>query len=144
MTREDKPASELQTSQRLDKWLKIARLFKTRTLATEACDDRRVKVNGHVAKPAKEIRVGDSLTIRTKGGTYIELEVAQLCSKSIAATQARLLYIMHVREVTPEEQELMKLFAEAVKRIKPDYKGRPTKKDRRRIDKLRRDDNSWR
>jgi ribosome-associated heat shock protein Hsp15 len=133
-----------QASQRLDKWLKIARLFKTRTLATTACEERRVKVNGHVAKPAKEIRVGDTLTIRTHGGSYIELEIVELCTKSIAAAQARQLYTLHVRETTPEEQELMKLFAEAVKRVKPAFKGRPTKKERRRLDQHRRDANPWR
>ena len=143
MNRPEAPAAVLM-AQRLDKWLKIARLFKTRTLATEACEDRRVKVNGQVAKPAKEIRVGDLLTIRTRGGTYVELEVVQLCNKSIAAAQARLLYQLHVREVSPEEQEMMRLFAEAVKRVKPVFKGRPTKKDRRRLDKLRRDDDPWR
>jgi len=134
----------IMATQRLDKWLKIARLFKTRSQATEACDERRVKVNGQVAKPAKEIRIGDTLTIRHHGGTYIELEVVQLCSKSIAAALARQLYTLHVRETTPEEQELMKLFSEAVKRVKPTYKGRPTKKERRRLEQHRRDSNPWR
>lgn len=129
-----------QTSQRLDKWLKIARLFKTRTLATNACDERRVKVNGQVAKPAKEIRPGDKLTIRTHGGNYLDLEVLVLCSKSIAAAQARDLYALHQREVSPEEQEMMRLFAQAVKRVRPAFKGRPTKKERRKLDKLRRGD----
>ncbi len=132
------------TAQRLDKWLKIARLFKTRSQATEACDERRVKVNGQVAKPAKEIHIGDTLTIRHHGGTYIELEVAQLCSKSIAAVQARLLYTLHTRETSPEEQELMKLFSEAVKRVRPAYKGRPTKKERRKLEQHRREGNPWR
>ncbi len=131
-------------SQRLDKWLKIARLFKTRSLATAACEERRVKVNGTVAKPAKEIRPGDTLTIRTHGGTYLDLEVLQLCNKSIAAAQARLLYELHVQERTPEEEALMRLFATAVKRIKPAYKGRPTKKERRRLEQHRKDTNPWR
>lgn len=132
------------SGQRLDKWLKIARLFKTRSLATAACDERRVKVNGQVAKPAKEIRPGDQLTIRTHGGNYLELEVLGLCSKSIAAALARDLYELHQREVSPEEQEMMRLFSQAVKRVRPAFKGRPTKKERRKLDKLRRGDQSWR
>ncbi|HNW59464.1 MAG TPA: RNA-binding S4 domain-containing protein [bacterium] len=144
MTRDQQDVAPGAVTQRLDKWLKIARLFKTRSLATAACDERRVKVNGSVAKPAKEIRVGDTLTIRTHGGTYIELEVLQLCSKSIAAAQARLLFALQTREVSPEEQELMRLFATAVKRVKPAFKGRPTKKDRRRLEQHRRSDDPWR
>ncbi|HOT97148.1 MAG TPA: RNA-binding S4 domain-containing protein [bacterium] len=142
----DKPdaGGSTQPSQRLDKWLKIARLFKTRSLATAACEERRVKVNGAVAKPAKEIRPGDTLTIRTHGGTYIELEVLQLCNKSIAAAQARQLYELHVQERTPEEVELMRLFSTAVQHVKPAYKGRPTKKERRRLEQHRRDTNPWR
>jgi ribosome-associated heat shock protein Hsp15 len=140
---ENSPAPVIAT-QRLDKWLKIARIFKTRSQATEACEERRVKVNGQVAKPAKEIRPGDLLTIRHHGGTYIDLEVVQLCIKSIAAAQARLLYTLHTRETSPEEQELMKLFSEAVKRVKPAYKGRPTKRERRKLEQHRRDGNPWR
>ena len=144
MSSAEKPVPSALPSQRIDKWLKIARLYKTRTLATTACEERRVKVNGQAAKPAKEIRIGDLLTLRRQGGNYIELTVLQLCNKSVSAAQARLLYEMHTREVSPEEKELLQLFNEAVKRVKPAYKGRPTKKERRRMEQHRRDSNPWR
>ncbi len=144
MTRDSANAVIAMESQRLDKWLKIARLFKTRALATAACDERRVKVNGQVAKPAKEIRPGDRMTIRHGGGNYIELKVLKLCQRSLSGTLARELYELQERETSPEEKELLQLFAQAVKQAKPKYKGRPTKKERRRIEYLRKNTNPWR
>ena len=123
--------------ERLDKWLKIARLYKTRSLATKACEERRVKINGTIAKPSKEIRTGDVLTIRTPGGKYIELEVMGLCIKSIAARDARLLYRLIEKELSEGEKELLQLFEQAARSARPRYKGRPTKKERRRLEKFR-------
>jgi len=144
MTAEGKPQPDSHPTQRLDKWLKIARLFKTRALATEACEERRIKVNGHVAKPAKDIKPGDRLTIRMTGGHYLDLEVIQLCMRSISAALAKELYVVHEREMSQQERELLQLYAQAVKQAKPKYKGRPTKKERRRIENLRKDANPWR
>jgi ribosome-associated heat shock protein Hsp15 len=123
--------------ERLDKWLKIARLYKTRSLATKACEDRRVKVNGSIAKPSKELHVGDRITLRTTGGKYIELEVLGLCLKSIAARDARLLYRLIEKEMSEGEKELLQLFEQAARSARPRYKGRPTKKERRRLEKFR-------
>ncbi|MBN2356442.1 RNA-binding S4 domain-containing protein [candidate division KSB1 bacterium] len=130
-------AGELQ-HQRLDKWLKIARIYKTRALATRACEERRVKVNGHIAKPAKEIKIGDILTIRTSGGKYIDLQILGLSLRSVAARDARTLYEVREKEMSEEEKELLRLFDQAAKKIRPKYKGRPTKRDRRRLEKLKR------
>ena len=55
---------------RMDKWLWAARFFKTRALAAKACDLNRITSNGHVAKPAREVREGDSLTIKNEAGEW--------------------------------------------------------------------------
>jgi ribosome-associated heat shock protein Hsp15 len=136
MMDKEKKQLAVPEEQRLDKWLKIARLFKTRAQATQACESRRVKVNDQVAKPAKAIRPGDRLTIRRENGRYINFQVLGLCSKSIAAPRARELYHAETPDIPQETLELMALFSQASKQIKPKYKGRPTKKDRRRLDEL--------
>lgn len=129
--------------QRLDKWLKIVRLFKTRALAAKACDERRVKVNGNAAKPGKLIRIGDSLTIRKSGGKFINVDVLGISQKSISAADAKLLYNLHQPKLSEESKDLMAIFAESVKAAKPKYKGRPTKKDRRRLERLKNDRLPW-
>lgn len=122
---------------RLDKWLKIARIIKTRNQAAEACDQGRVKVNDQVAKPAKIIKIGDTISIKLKwrARTFDILDIVQ---KSIKAEEAKLLYREH--ELTPEEKEeedIRSLFYRAARSQRPKYKGRPTKKERREMDKFR-------
>lgn len=75
---------------RLDKYLKVSRLIKRRTLAKEASEAERILVNGNVAKPSKEIKVGDILTI-TYGKKIIEVEVTSLID-STKKTDASLMY----------------------------------------------------
>ncbi len=135
------PVSEVE--QRLDKWLKIVRLFKTRALAAKACDERRVKVNGNTAKPGKLIRIGDSLTIRKSGGKFINLDILGISQKSISGTDAKLLYNLHQPKLSEESKDLLAFYQESVKEIKPKYKGRPTKKDRRRLERLKDDKLPW-
>ena len=118
---------------RLDKWLKIARIFKTRSQAGHACDENHVKVNGEVAKAAKLIKPGDKLTVKGKN-RYREIEVADISFKSISAKEARELYREEEQEKLPEESlELIRLMKQSV--IK--YPGRPTKKERRNLMKVR-------
>jgi ribosome-associated heat shock protein Hsp15 len=118
---------------RLDKWLKIARIFKTRSQAGHACDENHVKVNGEVAKAAKLIKPGDKLTVKGKN-RYREIEVADISFKSISAKEARELYREEKQEKLPEESlELIRLMKQSV--IK--YPGRPTKKERRNLMKVR-------
>jgi len=64
-------------SVRIDKWLWAARFFKTRALASKACDLGRIASNGVQAKPAREVRVGDKLTVRNEGGEF-QIEVLLL------------------------------------------------------------------
>ena len=118
---------------RLDKWLKIARIFKTRSQASHACDENDVKVNGEIAKAAKLIKPGDKLTVKGKN-RYREIEVADISFKSISAKEARELYREEKQEKLPEESlDLIRLMKRSV--IK--YPGRPTKKERRNLMKIR-------
>jgi len=126
-----------QKTIRLDKWLKIARIIKTRNQAAEACDEGRVKVNNQIAKPAKLIKIGDTISVKVKWRTRT-FDVLDIQQKNVKAEQARLLY--HEHELTPEEkeqEELRSLFYQAAKFQRPKYKGRPTKKERRELEKFR-------
>ena len=68
---------------RLDKWLKIARIFKTRSRAAEACDDAKVMVNNQIAKAAKTIQAGDTIIIRFKHKRRT-FDVRDISTKSIS------------------------------------------------------------
>ena len=126
---------DLIKTQRLDKWLYIARLFKTRKSAASACDKRHVKVNEVTSKPSKSIKAGDELTIRLRG-TYRSFRIAGIVKRNVNAKFAGELYeeTTHIN-LDPEQQELIKLTREAikVKQYKHKYKGRPTKKERRNM-----------
>lgn len=119
---------------RLDKWLWAARFFKTRSLAAAAVDGGKVKLNGTAAKPAKEVKPGDRLLIRA-GEQDWEVFVEGLNEQRRPAPEARLLY----RE-TPESEEARTRAAEE-RRLAPtpgaDLRGRPTKRDRRQLGRLR-------
>ncbi len=118
---------------RLDKWLKISLIYKTRSQATVGCEQGRVTVNDQVAKPSKLIKVGDRITVKAKLRKRT-LDVLGVEHRSISAEKARLLY--HEHPPTPEEaeaEELRKAFFKSMKGMRPKYKGRPTKKDRRQI-----------
>jgi ribosome-associated heat shock protein Hsp15 len=123
--------------QRLDKWLKIALLFKTRSRATAACEERKVKVNGAVAKPARHVKAGDILTIRRPNGKYVDIKILAVSERNLSREQARLLYHIDEPEIAEETRELMVLFDQAMKAARPKYKGRPTKKLRRDMDNFR-------
>lgn len=120
---------------RLDKWLWVARFYKTRSLAADAVGGGKVKVNGAGTKPAKEIKMGDRLQIRA-GNDDWEVVVSRLNHHRRPAVEARLLY-----EETQESQ-LQRLQAAEIRRLAPppdsDIKGRPTKRDRRQLSKLQR------
>src|ERR1700744_888962 len=76
---------------RLDKWLWAARFYKTRSLATRACELNRVEANHQVVKPARDVRIGDFLQIKTEGGDY-EVEVLRLSEMRGPASVAQTLY----------------------------------------------------
>ncbi|OQW42950.1 MAG: RNA-binding protein [Proteobacteria bacterium SG_bin4] len=117
---------------RIDKWLFAARFFKTRSLAAEAIDRGRVTVNGQRIKPAKVLAIGDRLTIRINNFQY-DIEVLDLSNIRGSATVAQQLY----RE-TEESRKQRELQAARLKaQPQPFYtKGRPTKRDRRNIERF--------
>ncbi len=124
------------TSVRLDKWLWAARFFKTRTLAAKACELGRIQSNGQLAKPARDVRVGDMLRVAShpSGGEF-HLAVLALSEVRGPASVAQTLY----RE-TDESRELrLKMAAErkAMKQFETLPAGRPSKRDRRKIIQLR-------
>ena len=117
---------------RIDKWLFAARFFKTRSLAAEAIERGRVTVNDQRVKPAKVLAVGDRLTIRINNYQY-DIEVLGLSNKRGSAPVAQQLY----RE-TEESREQRELLAARLK-AQPQLfytKGRPTKRDRREIERF--------
>ena len=120
---------------RMDKWLWAARFFKTRALAARACDLGRIHSNGIQAKPAREVRVGDMLQVKNAGGDF-QVEVLVLSEMRGPAAVAQTLY----RE-TDESREL-RLKAAEERKAAPDFEGfregKPSKRDRREIDRLRR------
>ena len=115
---------------RIDKWLWAARFFKTRELASKACEMGRIDSNGMRAKPAREVRVGDMLRINN-GSAEFEIEVLALSRQRGSASVAQTM----VRE-TEDSIELRRKAAEERRLIGPIATipaGRPTKRDRRLI-----------
>ena len=122
---------------RLDKWLQIARIFKTRTRAHKACEERRITVNGEAAKSAKMIRVGDRITAKTKN-RYRELVVLGIAFKSIPAKEAKELYQEEKSEALSEDKiDSMEKMRQPKKAGPLKHPGRLTKKDRRKFIKIR-------
>jgi ribosome-associated heat shock protein Hsp15 len=118
----------------MDKWLWAARFFKTRALAARACELGRIESSGQAAKPAREVRVGDNLQIKNESGNF-QVEVLALSEMRGPAAVAQTLY----RE-TQESRELRQKAAEGRKGT-PQFdtwrEGRPSKRDRREINRLR-------
>jgi ribosome-associated heat shock protein Hsp15 len=115
---------------RVDKWLWAARFFKTRSLANQALDGGKVKLNGERAKPSREVKSGDRLVIRV-GDSEWEVTVVGLADRRGPAEAARQLYA----ESEASCQRRAEQAASRRTEIQPaaTIKGRPTKKDRRLI-----------
>jgi len=121
---------------RIDKWLWAARFFKTRSLATDAVDGGRVQINGLRVKPAKDVKIGDRVELSI-GDLHWELRVQGLSEKRGPAPEARLLY----EETEASQARRQKAVEERHLRVEPasELQGRPTKRDRRSIDRWRGD-----
>ena len=121
-------------SVRIDKWLWAARFFKTRSLASRACELGRIQSNGQLAKPAREVKLGDTLHIATPAAEF-QVEVLGLSEVRGPAATAQTLY----RE-TEESRELRRKAAEerkATQQFEAVRSGRPSKRNRREIIRLR-------
>ena len=122
------------TTVRMDKWLWAARFFKTRALAARACELGRVRSNEQTAKPAREVRVGDLLQVANDGGDF-QVEVLLLSEMRGPASVAQTLY----RETEASRELRLKLAEErrAAGHLDASSEGRPSKRDRREINRLR-------
>ena len=124
----------IMTRVRMDKWLWAARFFKTRSLAARACELGRIESNGQQAKAAREVRLGDLLQVKNDGGDF-QVEVLVLSEMRGPAAVAQTLY----RE-TEASRELRLKWSEE-RKVMPHFeaspKGKPSKRDRREIDRLR-------
>jgi ribosome-associated heat shock protein Hsp15 len=115
---------------RIDKWLWAARVFKTRSLAAAACAGGRVDVNEQAVKPAKPVHAGDLLHV-SLGPMRRVLKVRALSDRRGPATEARELY----EDLTPPAPPRIRQMPAG---LRPMGAGRPTKRERRAIDRLRR------
>ena len=118
---------------RIDKWLWAARFYKTRTLAAEEIDKGRVQINGQDVKPARDVKAGDTLSLR-QGPVLRVVAVKGLSKQRGAAPVAQLLYEETPESVANRQQaaEQRKLNNEPADSIEH---GRPTNRDRRSMEK---------
>ena len=119
---------------RMDKWLWAARFFKTRALASRACDLGRIESNGQPAKPAREVRAGDMLQVKNDGGDF-QVEVLALSEMRGPAAVAQTLY----RETNASRELRLKLAEERKTMLHSEgfRESKPSKRDRREIDRFR-------
>ena len=121
---------------RIDKWLWAARFFKTRSQATAAVSGGKVEVNGESAKPSKTVKPGDQVRLRI-GPVEYRLTVTAIEERRGSAAVAQTLYMESADSIAERERvAAQRRFASA-----PAYeeKGRPSKKDRREMDRWKRD-----
>ena len=119
---------------RIDKWLWAARFFKTRSIASHACELGRIQSNTQPAKPAREVRLGDMLQVKNDSGLFV-VEVLKLSEMRGPASVAQTMY----RE-TDESREARAKLAEEHKtapHFEFEHEGKPSKRDRRQIGRLR-------
>jgi len=122
---------------RLDIWLDVACLFKTRSQAQTACQRGRVEVNGDHGKPHRSIRRGDTIRIRLPGGSYRLVEVVELEATNVSRARARELYTDHTPAPTPEELELRRMQRLSAPPRRPRGAGAPKKRERRNLRRLK-------
>jgi ribosome-associated heat shock protein Hsp15 len=112
---------------RIDRWLTATRIFKSRTLAQEACEAGHVRINDLPAKPSAVVKLGDEVRAFAPRGTIVFL-VKGLADKRLSAALAQLLYEDHSPPPPPKEERVA---------VRDRGAGRPTKADRRALSRLR-------
>jgi ribosome-associated heat shock protein Hsp15 len=122
------------TTVRIDKWLWAARFYKTRSLASRACELGRVESNGQHVKPSRDVRVGDLLRVKNDSGEF-QIEILALSEMRGPAPIAQKLY----REKEASRELRLKVAEErkAMPRFETSTERKPSKRDRREIDRLR-------
>ena len=107
------------------------RFYKTRTQATDACDENKISIGGHAVKPSKQIKIGDEIILKWPGGLNRTIKVIQLAEKRLGAK----LVGDYCKELTPkEDMEAYKSRLARASAYRDRGAGRPTKKDRRDMD----------
>ncbi len=122
----------MKSEVRIDKWLWAVRIFKSRTIAVEACKKNRVSINGTNVKPSRMVKVGEVIQVRKPPITY-SFKVLQLSERRMGA---KLVPEYMENVTTPDQYEILELsringFVDRAKGL-----GRPTKKDRRSMDEF--------
>lgn len=112
---------------RIDRWLTATRIFKSRTLAQQACDAGHVRINDVQVKPSTTVKIGDEVRAFAPRGTVVFL-VKGLADKRLSAALAQLLYEDHSPPPPPKEERVA---------VRDRGAGRPTKADRRALSRLR-------
>lgn len=122
---------------RIDKYLWCVRFFKTRSIATEACKQGKIRINDGVAKPAREVFPADMVSIRKNQINY-KIEVLDLPASRVGAKLTNL----YMNDITPKENfEKLELLKYSKDHYRKKGTGRPTKKDRRDLDDFAEDTN---
>jgi ribosome-associated heat shock protein Hsp15 len=117
---------------RIDKFIWAIRLFKTRSMAANQCKTNKVLVNGEPVKSSKTVKIGDTVTIR-KSGAAFSYKVLALLEKRVGAK----LVDTYVKDITPaEEVEKYKLYQLNQSNYRENGMGKPTTKERRRLEKF--------
>ena len=122
---------------RLDVWLDVSCLFKTRNEAQKACRGGKVDVNAQAAKPHREIKPGDEIEITRRFGTRQKVVVKGLAEQHIPKADARLLYEDVTPKPTPEEVELRRMARLAAPFTRPASAGAPDRRERRTLRRLK-------
>ena len=122
---------------RIDKWLWAARIYKTRTLAADACKNGRITINGAQVKPSRTVKEGDKVSVKKAPITYTFL-VKQAIEKRVGA---KLLPDILENITAPEQYELLEMSKISGFIDRARGTGRPTKKDRRALDDFAAEDN---
>ena len=120
------------TSCRIDKWLWAVRIFRTRSLAKEACTKGNVRLNATVAKASSQVKSGDKIAVKLKARS-LDLVVLDVLEKRVGASSV----VDYCLDVSPPERTQPALPASRTTALRDRGAGRPTKRDRRNIDKLR-------
>ncbi len=117
---------------RVDKWLWAVRIYKTRSMATNACKKGKVTINNITVKPSRMIKINDIVTVK-KLPTIYKYKVKELLENRVGAK----LVDHYMEDITPENEKRKKLVVSKAFLQREKGKGRPTKKERRMIDKLK-------
>jgi len=137
--RSRRPANDAPRDARLDVWLDVACLFKTRSDAQSACKNGKLSVNGQVAKPDRRLRVGDEIEIGRPFGRKQRVIVRDFADRHVSKVEARLLYEDLTPPPTPEELETRRL--ERMYRAAATPPRAPDKRQRRALRRIKgRDD----